>query len=634
MSGLLLVILAACADDAPPPEVIEPPPAQCEQLNPSHCLLPYPSSYFLAEDSSTATGYRVELPADPAFANSMGEAFDVAELRRFDGFSAMTSMATVLNGDLDPSNVADDEHIEASLAADSPTLLVDAETGERVAHFAELDEWRLHRGGAPRLFYIRPAQRLEENRRYVVGIRNLTDVDGNAIEPWPLFRQLRSQAMSGATSPDAARLRSNLEALGVDPNTVIEAWDFHTGTGEPIWRDALAMRDDALMRVGERGMGCTVTSVETDLGENVARRVHGTITVPLYMDGPDPGARIHRGADGLPAFNGTFEVPFQLQIPPSAIARLEGGGMPVRLLQYGHGQFGSRGEVGSGWLQEFLNEREMVAVASDWIGMAEGDFDVITSAAQNLSELPRMTERVQQAMVNFVVLTRSIAGVCSDLPELRADDRAIIGPERYFLGISQGGILGATFAALSPDIERFALEVGGISYAIMMKRSANFAVYSLLIDAAYPNPIEADLGLVISQFHWDLGEPAPYAPHILANPLPGTPPKRVLYAIGTYDSQVPNAASDIAARTMGLSRLTPDPRTVWGVPTITAPADSAYVEHRFPVEGWPPGTRAPSGPTDAHEGVRRLAAAQEQMDRFFRPDGRVEHLCDGPCDPE
>jgi hypothetical protein len=35
-----------------------------------------------------------------------------------------------------------------------------------------------------------------------------------------------------------------------------------------------------------------------------------------------------------------------------------------------------------------------------------------------------------------------------------------------------------------------------------------------------------------------------------------------------------------------------------------------------------------------HEGIRRLDAAQEQIDLFLRPDGRVMATCDGACDPD
>jgi hypothetical protein len=32
--------------------------------------------------------------------------------------------------------------------------------------------------------------------------------------------------------------------------------------------------------------------------------------------------------------------------------------------------------------------------------------------------------------------------------------------------------------------------------------------------------------------------------------------------------------------------------------------------------------------------VRDLAALKEQIRRFLTPTGRVEHTCDGPCDPQ
>jgi hypothetical protein len=39
----------------------------------------------------------------------------------------------------------------------------------------------------------------------------------------------------------------------------------------------------------------------------------------------------------------------------------------------------------------------------------------------------------------------------------------------------------------------------------------------------------------------------------------------------------------------------------------------------------------PDSDNGVHEAVRRLDAAQRQVDAFLRPDGRVENYCDGPC---
>jgi hypothetical protein len=60
------------------------------------------------------------------------------------------------------------------------------------------------------------------------------------------------------------------------------------------------------------------------------------------------------------------------------------------------------------------------------------------------------------------------------------------------------------------------------------------------------------------------------------------------------------------------------------------------VEFDFGVPEPLPGTVAtPSTEeTEGHEGVRRLDAAKEQLDRFATEGGEVEHTCDGACDPE
>ena len=49
-----------------------------------------------------------------------------------------------------------------------------------------------------------------------------------------------------------------------------------------------------------------ITKVEDDVDEHIARRIEGTLTVPLYLEHSEPGAHIHRDADGAPAANGTI----------------------------------------------------------------------------------------------------------------------------------------------------------------------------------------------------------------------------------------------------------------------------------------------------------------------------------------
>ena len=95
------------------------------------------------------------------------------------------------------------------------------------------------------------------------------------------------------------------------------------------------------------------------------------------------------------------------------------------------------------------------------------------------------------------------------------------------------------------------------------------------------------------------------------------------------DSQVPNLASEQAARTMGIPLLTPTSKGVWGLDTVTgadAPG-SAMVYFNFDRELGVEGNVPPDEDSDVHGDQRFLLAAQLQIDAFLRPDSwRVRGL--------
>lgn len=178
---------------------------ECENLNPGSCLLPWPSSRYLVEDATTATGYRISIPMDATPTSRRGPHVDPSIFDRFDGFSPLTTMMTVFDGRIDTSSLASELAIADSLLDSSPTVLLDAETGERVPHFAEIDEWpSVDPQHAP--FYIRPAARLRENARYIVAIRRLVHEDGS-----PSSR--RSTSARSVTVRRPRRKRSRRAAL-------------------------------------------------------------------------------------------------------------------------------------------------------------------------------------------------------------------------------------------------------------------------------------------------------------------------------------------------------------------------------------------------------------------------------------
>ena len=625
----------------------------CDNTQTLRCFLPWPSSVFLAEDSSTETGFRVDVPDEGLPRNQYGEVIDRSVAwENFDGFSPAGSMLAGFWGKVDDSPLADETMIPATLETSSQTLLIDADTGELVAHFAEIDKWRNDDDGTTSL-YMRPATRLQENHRYVAAIKTgLQFEDGSAVEPSEFFRALRDG--TGAEEPAVEARRPAMEEifgfvedLGVDRSDLLLAWDFHTASGNSIRRDMLTMWDDAKAKweADTDGIGtCTVESVEMDLGDSLWKRIRGTYTVPNYMDGEGGGVLANRDASGNVAYNGTVEAPFEIAIPPSVRDRVLAGEGPGRGMMHGHGLLGSADQTSSGGVRVLLEAAEMVGFGTDYWGLSSSDLSsIVTEIMPNFGNFDQLGERLMQGTLNSLILMKTFApgGSCAELEEMMIEVEGEMQPtmnadELYYYGISQGGIMGGTLAALSDTIDRYILQVGAISYSTMVRRSKDFGVYEGIMQIWYPQKIDRDWLVVSTQNSWSLAEPAPYAPHILGEALPGVDNsnRRVLYQVSRYDTEVPNVASDIAARTMGIGTFDSSVYEPWNVEIITEDtADSAYIIfHLDDVEPLPMGTIDVMGDNNAHGDLRHQSVVIDQIDQFSRPDGVVVDTCpDNSC---
>lgn len=666
--------------------VPDPFPAECENLNPLHCLAPWPSSRYLVEDATTRTGYRIDIPQAAVPPNRRGIKADPTQWNILDGFSPATSMMTVFRGPLDTSTLADERHIEDSLLPGSSTIVLEIpETGDpvRIAHYAEVDTWpQVDQALLP--FYVRPASRLRPRTRYVVAIRGLETAAGAPLEPSPYFRALRDD-MPLAEAEDLESRRAHFEELfmilegaGVARASLIEAWDFRTASDELITEDLVTIRDEAIRQNDQPG-NCriTVTEVQEAPATNVYRRLYGTIRVPLFINGTEPGgstvasvdlARIHRDAMGRPTQNDEIpfaEVPFIATIPASVQARVAGGGAPARLLTYGHGLFGSRDEIESGWFRDTVEELEMVGIAVDWWGMSSDDVVRVTRALSEFSTFSATPERLDQGLTNFVILTHSFinAGLdrCEIVGTATVPEPLHIAPnaggdpvlsydpaQRYYYGNSQGGIMGLALAGISTDIVRFVSGVGGMGYGTMIPRSTNWQVYGTIMENSYRRQVDRALLMTMAQSQWDFGEPAGFAQFIQGETLPcslgdtycpggRTPEHHVLMMIGQDDAQVANITADTAARTMGIPLLLPSPYMPYGLESTMGGAGVLDALAIFAIPGTPVlplGTRDPIMDNPAHEGVRRSAAGHRMMDGFWQPDGVITQTCEGVCDPD
>lgn len=660
--GLLVpVLLCACGDgyvnvpvdggpDGGPldagPEI--PITTGCENLEPLHCMLPWPSSRFLTEDSDTETGFRVDLPEEHMPRDGRGRVITrTSTWERFDGFSPSTALMTGFAGKLDDENLADELHIADTLETSSQTLILDATTGELVAHFAEIDKWNAQDPNTT-TFYMRPATRLLENHRYVAAIRTgLRLMDGSLVAPSEYFRVLRDDETTSV--PEIEARRSDMEAIfslldtaGVPRGELLLAWDFRTGSGDSIRGELLRMWDDTKDRweAGTDDLGtCTVTGVEENVNDTLYRRVRGTFTVPLYMETAEAGVRAHRNANGEITYNGTAQAPFEVAIPPSVRDQVLAGDGPARGIMHGHGLLGAGNQTSSGGVRVLLERSKMVGFGTDYWGLSESDLSFLLSGVlSDFGNFDAMGERLMQGTINSLVLMKAFApgGPCAELAELQIDvddvpQPVLDGDPRYYYGISQGGIMGGTLAALSDTIDAYVLQVGAVNYSTLVRRSLDFVQYDVLMGFSYRRKLDRDWLVVSSQPIWSLAEPDAYASHILRDPLPGVDisNRRVLFQISRYDTEVSNAASDMAARDMQLGALDSSVYIPWNVDAITEDSvASAMVIYRLDdVLPLPLGSVQLTSDNNAHSDLRFQTPVLEQIEQFARPGGTVVDTC-------
>jgi hypothetical protein len=161
-----------------------------------------------------------------------------------------------------------------------------------------------------------------------------------------------------------------------------------------------------------------------------------------------------------------------------------------------------------------------------------------------------------------------------------------------------------------------------------MFRARPFGMFLGTIAQTVPDALDQQKFAALLQVGFDRIDPLTYAPHILGSPYPGAPAsRRVLVQYGLGDAQVPNVATELHARALGLVQQLPARREVPALPHQQGTLDgSALVQFDFQLPEPLPGTVAdlPSQDNPVHEGVRRDTGGRDQVDRFLRPDGKVE----------
>ena len=526
-------------------------PQGCDPIDPAQCMLPYPNDWFTQSDPISATGRRVDFNLAAMPRNISGKPIDTSEFNRSDGFSAGSTILTVVpgmtaNADVTASRLPTDLDMATNGADDIGVILLDATTGRSWPVWAEVDQYTSEAGAVPagtvgsvqQDLMIHPAENLLDGHRYIVGLRHL-HTDGRTLaQPNSAFESYVTAYMTKATAASDPRV-AHMDRVLMDlqeagwtvsgqASDLYLAWDFTTASTQNVTGRLLAIRDDAFSQLGEskaqvdagKDVGAapgfsvsSVTNYTPAQNGNVAREIAGTFTVPCYIaptcsppvkcsqissaspvnDCPSPGDFYYAdptNPDATPSQvpGQTYQASFVCVVGRTAFDAHR----LLRPVEYGHGLFGSLSEVRSSPQEEMAEREGMMYCATDWFGWASADVPNAVLGLSDLSNFKFLTDRGQQGELNFLYLQRLMinpGGFASNPAFQYSAGSSFINLDDgvYYDGNSQGGIFGGTVCAVSIDAPRCALGVDGMNYSTLLPRSSDFVATQTLSEFAAQN---------------------------------------------------------------------------------------------------------------------------------------------------
>ena len=613
------------------------------------CLTPLPIMFFEKEDASSPTKVRGDYPLDAVPTSTGDNHFDIEFANLADGCSPAAPILLHFGVDIAPEHLLKASEIEQSLEADYPIALFNLETGKRLLFMAEMDMNRKEAYPDRYAFIVRPMEPMEMGDRHVVAFTgDLTDVDGKALESPEAFRVLRDGVFT--TNPEIENVRAHFEELfeflegkGYPRDELLLAWDFSVASDEWLLGSVLSMREKALAEIASDLLGYTIDEeggIEDDPNENVARLVRGSFEVSTFINEEDS---IEYDSDHHPIRReDTQSFPFTMIIPQKARSL----GEPLPLLVFGHGIFGEgreylTGGLGRDFIQPLAEEFGAVIIATDWIGLSGGDLDrIIQEVVGDLNRVRIVTDRLQQSLINNLIMTELAVERLSVDPQLKVGENELIDSTRvYYYGVSLGGIMGSSFTSISNRIERGVLAVPGSVWSNMLTRSIHWNMIKIPFYLQYPDPLVQQMGIFFIQGLFDHSDPVNLTRLLYRSPLDDAPEGRrviVLESIG--DSQVPNMTTEILARAMGVKVMTPSVYDLPGLQTVASPTEESVIVQYHMVEqvlaNPPPETNVPPETGNGvHADILFKEHVVDQLKHFFST-GEVVQYCEGACDPD
>ncbi len=620
-------VLAACGTDGEGDQV----PDECNPLGGTTCLMPWPSSAYLTE-ANTTTGFQIDLPIEAMPVNVDGTAIDPAYLNRYDGFGPSGVIFAAFPSGVSADGLPGHSDPMASKAPDSSVILLNMETEQRVAFFAEIDMNTSR--PEKRTLIIHPLERMQPGARHLVAIRkSVTGPNGEPLEISPAFQAMvdgksYDHPLMDRLAPTYPEIFAKLEGQGVSKDDLVLAWDFVTASDEFLTSDLLAMRSQSEGFIGTNGENLTFRVEDTHSAN--PSRVHsffsGTYDAPNFLtDGESDLSIIKRGSDGLPELDGTYNANFGAIIP----ACVTSAQLPLPVVILGHGLFGDGLDfLDSGFLQDVANQNCVVMVAGDFIGLTGRQFAAAAFAVNNVNRATGLTEKLAQSVMNFTALEQLIQGPFARAPEFQYEGTPIIDTTRVnYFGASLGGIMGNVFMAYNKNIKRGVLGVPGGSWSLLFERSFAWSALQGAAIGAYEDQHIYQLLTGIMGLYFEPYDPITTAGRVINDPLPDTPSKQIFIYEAINDSLVTNLATEMVAREMGLDVCGPSIKLPFGMTEQLQPMSSAFSIYDEKILPLNPSTNVPPATDNGtHGDINEYPAVLRQWRDFFN-NGQITNQC-------
>ena len=615
LSGLSLLLLLGTTNWVVPASPVEP---RFDFRDPTGT--PFPSDLFTVSDATQLTGRRVNLPK-PDCLVQVSECQDIDVLNTLDGFNLQPRLSIPFTGDIDVASVTS-----------GTIFLVKLGPGPRLMGINQVvwdpDAKTLH---------VESEEFLEQSTRYLLAVTDgVLDSAGDPIGNAPYLRLLNygqtGEAAEAAYRADLLAAHAVLDGLGVPPGRIAVASIFTTLSATAVMekiRDQIkaATPTPADFQIGSNGER-TVFAL-SDLTGITFRRQNGT--APTFQNAAlsfsqlqiIPGAvgTIAFGKfaspnylvpgqfipavgtrTGTPAVQGINDLYFQLNVP-SGSEPLNGWPVVVnltgftgntnavtriasKLAQHGLASIGVQ-VVGHGLgpLGTIIVNKtggSVVTLPGGGRGFDQnGDgtihvYEGLAAASPQALLLSRDTHR--QTVADTMQLVRVIeVGM-----DIDGDGTPDLDPSRiYYMGGSQGGMLGTQLLAIEPDVRAGVVNVHCASIPDLLRLGNLRSLVGENLGARTPSllnggpdpvgtipPFRENLPLrnqpavvndvpgaiaiqeQIERMEWAMqsGGPGAYAPHLKTQPLEGVSPKAVLVQFAKGDITAPNPANTALIR--------------------------------------------------------------------------------------